>query len=304
MGEGIFLIEGTLLIIITAFVLISRFGKNESVAGSAKSAFSKVFSKIVPYNYEDVQKKAKEMGQAFDTKQYVFQFVVFAVGGGAVAFLYFRSLIWAIVYGATATAFIPYLTILKYKRVYSEYIFECIQIYCTNVIMEFNTTQSFVKALEGVVESGVLEEPVLSDVQRMIQMAYDNGTIDESIVWFNKKYPYYMVKNMHQLFLQITNEGARDSGDSLENMMMDIDALVEGVYRDKMDRKTFFGKFLTFGFALYFLVILVQFLLNQENYLNLIKEWYVGLILHSILILNTFFLIKGVKFYNEDTGVE
>jgi hypothetical protein len=32
--------------------------------------------------------------------------------------------------------------------------------------MEFNTTQSFVKALEGVVESGILEEPVLSDVQK------------------------------------------------------------------------------------------------------------------------------------------
>ena len=258
----------------------------------------------MPYNYEDVKLKAKELGQTFDAKQYTFQFILFLVGGGGVAFLYFRSLTWAIIYGLVATAFIPYLTVLKYKRVYSEYLFECIQTYCTNVIMEFNTTQSFVKSLEGVVESGILEEPVLSDVKHMIDMSYKNGTIDESIDWFNKRYPYYMVKNMHQLFLQITNEGAKDSGESLENMMLDIDALVEGVYRDKMDRKTFYTKFLTFGLALYLLVMLIQFLLGTSNYLNMLNMWYVQIILHLIIILNSFFLLKGIKFYNEDTGVE
>ena len=298
------MLESILIIVITIFVLITRFGKNDSVGQSVKSGYKKLMSKIMPYNYEDVKLKAKELGQTFDAKQYTFQFILFLVGGGGVAFLYFRSLTWAIIYGLVATAFIPYLTVLKYKRVYSEYLFECIQTYCTNVIMEFNTTQSFVKSLEGVVESGILEEPVVSDVKHMIDMSYKNGTIDESIDWFNKRYPYYMVKNMHQLFLQITNEGAKDSGESLENMMLDIDALVEGVYRDKMDRKTFYTKFLTFGLALYLLVMLIQFLLGTSNYLNMLNMWYVQIILHLIIILNSFFLLKGIKFYNEDTGVE
>lgn len=298
------MIEAILIILITIFVLISRFGKNDTVGSSIKSGYKKIMSKVMPYNYDDVKEKAKELGQTFDAKQYTFQFILFAAGGGGVAFLYFRSLTWAIIYGLVATTFIPYLTVLKYKRVYSEYLFECIQTYCTNVIMEFNTTQSFVKALEGVIESGILEEPIKSDVQNMIDMSYKNGTIDESIEWFNKRYPYYMVKNMHQLFLQITNEGAKDSGESLENMMLDIDALVEGVYRDKMDRKQFYGKFLTFGLALYLLVMLIQFLLGGANYLEMLNDWYVLVILHSIIILNTFFLIKGIKFYNEDTGVE
>ena len=298
------MIESILIVLITIFVLISRFSKNDSVSGSVKKGYKKIMSKIIPYNYDDVKDKAKELGQTFDAKQYTLQFVLFALGGGGIAFLYFRSLSWAIVYGLVATTFIPYLTVLKYNRVYSEYLFECIQTYCTNVIMEFNTTQSFVKSLEGVVESGILEEPILSDVKTMIDMSYKNGTIDESINWFNKKYPYYMVKNMHQLFLQITNEGAKDSGESLENMMLDIDALVEGVYRDKMDRKQFYSKFLTFGLALYLLVMLIQFLLSPANYLVMLDEWYVLLILHLIIILNTFFLLKGIKFYNEDTGVE
>jgi len=297
-------IEGILIAIITAYALISRFGKNDTVYGSIKGVYAKIMGKIMPYNYEDVKKKAAELGQSFDAKQYTFQFILFAAGGGGVAFLYFRSLTWALIYGVLATTFIPYLTVLKYKRVYSEFIFECIQTYCTNVIMEFNTTQSFVRALEGVVESGVLEDPVLTDVQKMIDMSYKNGTIDESIEWFSKKYPYYMVKNMHQLFLQITNEGAKDSGESLENMMLDIDMLVEGVYRDKMDRKQFYTKFLTFGLALYLLVMLIQFLLGVPNYLEMLKEWYVSFILHAIIILNSYFLLKGIKFYNEDTGVE
>ena len=50
---------------------------------------------------------------------------------------------------------------------------------------------------------------------------------------------------MHQLFLQITKEGARDTGESLENMQLDIDTLVESVYRDRMDRANFHKKFFT-----------------------------------------------------------
>ena len=298
------MIETIIIILITIFALITIYGKNDSVSGTLKNTYKKLISKVMPYNYDDVKNKAKELGQSFDAKQYAFQFVLFLFGGGLVGFLYFRSLSWAIVYGIASTAFIPYLTVLKYKRVYSEYLFECIQTYCTNVIMEFNTTQSFVRSLEGVVESGILEEPVLSDVKHMIDMSYKNGTIDESINWFNARYPYYMVKNMHQLFLQITNEGAKDSGEALENMMSDIDALVEGVYRDKMDRKQFYTKFLTFGLALYLLVMLIQFLLGAGSYLTMLKEWYVNVILHLIIILNSYFLLKGIKFYNEDTGVE
>lgn len=170
--------------------------------------------------------------------------------------------------------------------------------------MEFNTTQSFVKALEGVRDSGVLENPILDDVKLMIDLSYQNGTIEESINYFNQKYPYYMVKNMHQLFLQITREGAKDSGESLDNMLLDIDMLVEGVYRDKMDREQYHKKFLTFGFALYLLVMLTQFLLGTESYISMLDRWYVVLLLHAIILINTYFLVDGEKYYNENTGGE
>ena len=113
-----------------------------------------------------------------------------------------------------------------------------------------------------------------------------------------------MVKNMHQLFLQITKEGARDSGEALELMSMDIDALVEGVYRDRMDRQTFHKKFLTFGMALFLLVLVMQLLFGRTEYLAMLEKIYVKLILLAIIIVNCFFLISGEKYYNEDVGVE
>ena len=135
-------------------------------------------------------------------------------------------------------------------------------------------------------------------------MAYKNRTINESLEFMNAKHDYYIVKNMHQLFHQITNEGARDASESLENMSQDIDMLVEGVYRDRIDRASFHKKFLQFGIILYLMVMLVQFLLGTETYLEMLKIWYVQLLLHAIVVINTYFLLNGEKFYNENVGAE
>ena len=170
--------------------------------------------------------------------------------------------------------------------------------------MEFATTESFVKALEGVYSSGVLEDPVASDVKTMIDLAYENGTIEPSINFMNSRYDYYIVRNMHQIFLQITNEGSKNSSDALENMSLDIDMLVENVYRDRMDRAAFHKKFLQFGIVLYLMVMLVQFLLGTEQYINLLSNFLVQILLHGIIIINTAFLLNGEKYYNENVGAE
>ena len=150
----------------------------------------------------------------------------------------------------------------------------------------------------------MLEDPVLSDVNMMISMAYENGSIDESISYMSSKYPYYIVKNMHQLFLQITKEGAKDSGESLENMQLDIDMLVESVYRDRIDRANFHKGFLKYGVMLYLLVMLVQYLLGRETYIAILENPLMLFILHAIIIVNSYFLLKGEKYYNENVGAE
>lgn len=247
--------ELIIMLVVAVFVMSYRMQNGENVYLFIANTIKTIYNKYAPYSYQEVREKSKSMGQEYTAKEYLTQIIL--IGGlfAVIGYTYFYSIAMAIFYCIVAIMFIPYLAYLRNKRVYSEFLFEQIQVYCSNTINEFNTTQSFVKALEGVVESNILEDPVLEDVKQMIKMAYNNGTIDESLEWFNQKYPYYMVKNMHQLFAQITKEGAQDSGESLENMMLDIDLLVEGVYRDKMDREVSHKKFVGFGIALYFLVI-------------------------------------------------
>jgi len=170
--------------------------------------------------------------------------------------------------------------------------------------MEFESTQSFVKSLEGVVESGVLEEPVLSDVKTMIALSYEKGDVSDSINYMNSKYPYYMVKNMHQLFLQVTKEGAKNTEETFDNMLSDIDILVEGVYRDRADRKQFHGQFIMFGVSLYSLIMLIQLILGVERYITLLDDVFMKVLVHGVVIINSYFLLKGEKFYNENVGAE
>jgi len=296
--------ELIILLVLAIAVIIYRNSKDKNPYKNILEKVGGIYDKYAPYSFKVVRDKAKELGQEFTTRQYITQIIVLGGFAAVIAYFYFYSILWAIIYATATIAFIPYLAYLRCQRVYSEFIFEQIQTYTTNVIMEFNTTQSFVKSLEGVRDSGIIEDPVQSDIKKMIDLSYQNGTIDESIEYFNSKYPYYIVKNMHQLFLQITKEGSKDAGESLENMSMDIDALVEGVYRDQMDRKNFHKKFLSFAIVLFFLVIVVEFMLGKDNYIELLEMWYVQFILHIILIINVYFLITGEKYYNEDVGAE
>lgn len=296
--------ELIILLLIALFVMIYRQYKGQNVYKFIVEQAGVVYDKFAPYSFKVVREKTKELGQEYTPRQYIMQVIIFTIFAGAISYLYFYNLFVSIIYIILANACIPYLAFLRCKRVYSEFIFEQIQVYTTNTIMEFGTTQSFVKALEGVVSSGVLEDPVLTDVNTMISMAYENGSIDESINYMSSKYPYYIVKNMHQLFLQITKEGAKDSGESLENMQLDIDMLVESVYRDRMDRANFHKSFLKYGVMLYLLVMLVQYLLGRETYIAILENKFMLLILHAILLFNSYFLLKGEKYYNENVGAE
>ena len=296
--------ELVIILIITFLVIAYRNYQGQNVHKFITEQISAMYDKFAPYSFKLVREKTKELGQEYTAKQYGILVAVISIFTAVITYLYFYNLVVCMLYVCIAVMFIPYLSYLRCKKVYSEFIFEQIQVYTSNVIMEFATTQSFVKALEGVRNSGILEDPIKKDVDYMIELAYQNGSIDESLEYMTKIYPFYIVKNMHQLFLQITKEGARNSADSLDNMQLDIDMLVEGVYRDRIERASFHKSFLQFGIMLYLLVMLVQYLLGRETYLILLDRWYVQLLLHGVIIINTYFLLKGEKYYNENVGAE
>ena len=296
--------EFILIGIILIFVVTYRNSSGEGIYKFVKQQATVVYDQYAPYSYKVMREKIKELGLEYTPRQYAIQVALFAGGAGVVGYFYFYNLIVVIVYAILAVSIIPYITYLRCKRQYSEFIFEQIQVYTTNTIMEFNTTQSFVKSLEGVVESGVLEEPVLSDVKTMIALSYEKGDVSDSINYMNSKYPYYMVKNMHQLFLQVTKEGAKNTEETFDNMLNDIDILVEGVYRDRSDRKQFHRQFLTFGISLYSLIMLIQLILGVDEYISMLDDIIMKILVHLVVVINSYFLLKGEKYYNENVGAE
>ena len=290
--------------IILVFIVLYRSSNGGGIYNFVTKEADNLYNKYAPYSFKSMRDKIKELGLEYTPRQYLTQIILFASIAGIVSYMYFYDLIVVIIYIILAVSVIPYITYLRCKRQYSEYIFEQIQVYCTNTILEFATTNAFVKSLEGVVSSGVLEEPVLSDVKTMIALSYEKGDVYDSIKYFDSKYPYYMVKNMHQLFLQVTKEGAKNTGETFDNMLNDIDMLVEGVYRDRMDRSNFHKQFLTYGVALYGLIMLIQLLIGVSTYISMLDQFFVKIIIHAIVIINSLFLLSGEKYYNENVGAE
>ncbi len=299
-----FYLEIIIVGIVLIFIITYRSSSGSGVYKFINEQKNRLYDKYAPYSYKEMRKKIKELGLDYTPRQYFVQVVLFAGIAAVVGYLYFYNLLVSIVYAVLAVASVPYITYLRSKRQYSEFIFEQVQVYVTNTIMEFATTQAFIKSLEGVVESGILEEPVLSDVKTMIALSYEKGDVNDSIAYMNAKYPYFMVKNMHQLFLQVTKEGAKDTEETFDNMLTDIDALVEGVYRDRMDRSEFHKQFLIFGVALYGIVMLIQLLLGVDSYIAMLDNPLIVILLHALVGINTFFLLKGEKYYNENVGAE
>ena len=297
--------EFIIILVIVLFVVLYRKSNGESVYKFLVNNVENVYDKYAPYSFKVVREKCKEMGLEYTPKQYTMQVVIFAVLAFVISYLYFYNALISFIYVVLAVSFIPYLAYLRCKRVYSEFIFEQVQIYVTNTIMEFTITQSFVKAMEGVYNSGIVEDPVKTDIKIMIDLAYHNGDVGESIDYMNAKYDYYMVRNMHQLFLQITREGARDTGRTLDNMLLDIDELVEGVYRDRIERQAFHRQFVQYGVLLYLMIMLVQLLIQKDVYIELVNSnILMQIALHLIVLTNSYFLLSGEKYYNENVGAE
>ena len=297
--------ESIIILAIVLFVTLYRQSNGESVYKFVTDGVETVYERYAPYSFKMIREKCKEMGLEYSKKEYLMQVIIFAVVAFVISWLYFYSILVSFLYVILVVSMIPYLSYLRCKRVYSEFVFEQVQVYVTNTIMEFAVTQSFVTALEGVYNSGVIEDPVKTDIKVMIDLAYHNGDVGESIDYMNSKYDYYMVKNMHQLFLQVTREGARDTTKALDNMLLDVDELVEGVYRDRMDRANFHKQFIQYGLLLYMMIMLIQLLISQEKYVELVNtNALVRVSLHVIVLLNSYFLLSGEKYYNENVGAE
>ena len=137
----------TELFIIIAFVggiYLYRNYKGENVGKYIVGQAQGMYDRFSPYSFKVVREKTKQLGQEYTPRQYTIQVTLFAGFAAVVTYLYFYNLIISIIYALIAVSFVPYITYLRCKKTYSEFLFEQVQVYTSNTIMEFATTQSFV----------------------------------------------------------------------------------------------------------------------------------------------------------------
>ena len=112
-------IEVLVIAIIIAFVILYRKNTGDNSYKFIAKTVGNTYEKYAPYSFKVVREKAKELGQEYTTRQYVIQIAIFGIGAAFVAYLYFYSIIWSIVYACLAIVSIPYLTYMRCKKAYS-----------------------------------------------------------------------------------------------------------------------------------------------------------------------------------------
>ena len=128
--------ELLILWVIAIFVLAYRYNTGDNVYKFFADTVAKVYNTYAPYSYKEVKQKTKELGYEYTPRQYATQILLLGGAAAGLSFLYLYSIPVTVVYTLIAIAFVPYLAYLRTMRLYSEYIFEQIQVYTTNVIME------------------------------------------------------------------------------------------------------------------------------------------------------------------------
>ena len=52
------------------------------------------------------------------------------------------------------------------------------------------------------------------------------------------------------------------------------------------------------------MIALIQLLIGQETYIAMIDKAFIRIFVHAIVIINSWFLLSGEKYYNENVGAE
>ena len=118
--------ELILLFLLAIFAIVYRSNNSNSINGTTKYITKQArdfYEKFAPYSYQQMRSRIKELGEDYSPKQYIRQILIFAGLASVISYLYFYNIIWVLVYATIAILFVPYLSFLKYKRLYSEYIF-------------------------------------------------------------------------------------------------------------------------------------------------------------------------------------
>ena len=87
--------ELIILLLIAGFIILYRKNPGENVYKFFVTNVSKAYEKYAPYSFRTVREKAVELGQEYNSRQYITQVVLFGAIAGGIGYFYFYSRISA-----------------------------------------------------------------------------------------------------------------------------------------------------------------------------------------------------------------
>ena len=118
-----------ILIIIAVFIMLYRGYNGKNATRFINDQFTVLYDKFAPYSFKKVREKTKQLGQEYKPRDYIIQCVLIGGFAGVISYLYFYNLFISVFYVFVGILIVPYLSFLRSKRIYSEFIFEQIQVY-------------------------------------------------------------------------------------------------------------------------------------------------------------------------------
>ena len=98
-----------ILLLIAVIVLLFRRNPGEGVYKFVVGNATRIYDKYAPYSFKTVREKAIELGQEYNSRQYLTQVLIFGGVAAVIGYFYFYSIIIAALYAIIAISFIPYL---------------------------------------------------------------------------------------------------------------------------------------------------------------------------------------------------
>jgi hypothetical protein len=279
----------------------SNFSFNNTNTTSTRNV--KKESSIMPKKYIDAAFKAKSINRDISLKQKIMIVSTVGIITFIITYLYFYKFWISLLYTALVLAFIPYIIYLSYKKNYKEYVYQQALNYVTNALIEYQKSKNVLESLKKTSLKTNLKDPIKSDVKLMVDLVCSDS-MENAFNMMNDKYDFMIVKNLHQLFLQIIDDQNSDYTETVHNMIQSIDYENEQYNKDVVKRGQVHIRFIECEIIFYLLIVAVQIILGFNNYFITLKSIYMQLALHLIVILNALFLLIENVYYYENMEAE
>lgn len=198
--------------------------------------------------------------------------------------------------------FAPPLIYKFYFRKYNELVFTQLNALISDMIALTKNGNILLKILYEIQDN--YKNPAKKVIDEMIEICETTGDDTKALEVFAKAFDYDIARQFCQLMNQYYLSGAKNIGNSLDNMQTDMDALEIDVNHDRQMRGYNFKKFIGVEGLYFFIFYMMQMMVGMDSYRQNITKLPILIFYLFMLVLNYLTIYGAINYYNADIREE